>query len=287
MRLMRIGDPGSEIPIVEHEGVHYSLQSLTADFDGGFWADGPHRVRAALDAGDLKTIDISGRRIGSPIPRPGAVICVGLNYAAHAAESGAQPPTHPVIFLKTPNTVGGPNDDVEIPEDSIKTDWEVELGVVIGTTAAYLSSPNDALASVAGFVLIDDLSERTYQIEISGGQWSKGKSLRGFTPTGPVLVTRDELDHHDLRLRSFVNGEPRQDSSTRDMIFGVAELVQDLSRYMQLEPGDLIITGTPEGVALSGRFPYLDDGDVVEVEIEGLGRQRHRIVRRATHTTEN
>jgi 2-keto-4-pentenoate hydratase/2-oxohepta-3-ene-1,7-dioic acid hydratase in catechol pathway len=283
---MRIGDPGREIPVVEHDGIHYSLVGVVPDIDHAFWADGPDRVRDSLAAGELPAIDIAGRRIGAPISRPGAVICVGLNYAAHAAESGAQPPAHPIIFLKTPNTVGGPDDDVEIPADSIKTDWEVELGVVIGETAAYLSSPEEALDHIAGFVLVDDLSERTYQIEISGGQWSKGKSLRGFTPTGPVLVTRDEVDHRDLRLRSFVNGEPRQDSSTRDMIFGVAELVHDLSRFMQLEPGDLIITGTPEGVALSGRFPYLDDGDVVEVGIEGLGRQRHRIVRRAEHGTE-
>ena len=286
MRLMRIGEPGGEIPVAEHEGAHYDLRPVTADIDRAFWDGGIDRARAALAAGELPLIDIAGLRIAAPIARPEAVVCVGLNYAAHAAESGAKPPEYPVIFVKTPNTVGGPDDDVEIPEGSVKTDWEVELGVVIGATAAYLDSPRQGLAHVAGFVLVDDLSERTYQLEISGGQWSKGKSLRGFTPTGPVLVTPDELDHRDLRLRSFVNGEARQDSSTRDMIFGVEELVYDLSQYMELEPGDLIITGTPEGVGLSGRFPYLTGGDVVEVEIEGLGRQRHRIVRRAAATTE-
>ena len=281
MRLMRIGAPGAEIPVVEHEGAHFDLRPVTRDIDGAFWTGGPDRVRAALAAGGLDRINLADRRIAAPIARPGAVICIGLNYAAHAAESGAEPPEHPVVFLKTPNTVAGPDDDVYIPEDSIKTDWGVELGVVIGATAAYLESAQDALAHIAGFVLVDDLSERTYQIEVSGGQWSKGKSLKGFTPTGPVLVTPDELDHRDLRLRSFVNGEARQDSSTRDMIFGVGELIRDLSRYMELEPGDLVITGTPEGVGLSGRFPYLTGGDVVEVEIQGLGRQRHRIVRRS------
>jgi 2,4-diketo-3-deoxy-L-fuconate hydrolase len=281
MRFMRIGDAGAEIPVLEHNGVHFDLRSATADIDGAFWDGGPARVAAALAAGDLPSIDVAGRRIGSPIARPGAVICVGLNYAAHAAESGATPPKHPIIFLKTPNTVAGPNDDVTIPADSVKTDWEVELGVVIGSTAAYLASPAEASAHIAGFVLVDDLSERTYQIEISGGQWSKGKSLKGFTPTGPVIVTGDEIDAGDLRLRSFVNGEPRQDSNTRDMIFGVDQLVYDLSQYIELEPGDLIITGTPEGVALSGRFPYLDDGDTVRIEIDGLGAQEHRIVRRA------
>ncbi|WP_194910974.1 fumarylacetoacetate hydrolase family protein [Catenulispora rubra] len=281
MRLMRIGAPGNEIPVVEHGGAHHDLRPVAADIDGAFWDGGPDRVRAALAAGSLPLIDIAGRRVAAPIARPGAVICIGLNYVAHVAESGAQPPEHPVVFLKRPNTVGGPDDDVEIPEESVKTDWEVELGVVIGATAAYLDSPQEALTRVAGFVLVDDLSERTYQLEISGGQWSKGKSLRGFTPTGPVLVTPDELDHRDLRLRSLVNGQARQDSSTRDMIFGVGELIHDLSQYMEQEPGDLVITGTPEGVALSGRFPYLADGDTVEVEIQGLGRQRHRIVRRA------
>jgi 2-keto-4-pentenoate hydratase/2-oxohepta-3-ene-1,7-dioic acid hydratase in catechol pathway len=283
---MRIGAPGGEIPVVEHEGAHYDLRPMVADIDGAFWNGGPDRVRSALAAGALPRVEVAGQRIAAPVARPGAVVCIGLNYAAHAAESGAEPPAHPVVFLKTPNTVGGPDDDVEIPADSVKTDWEVELGVVIGLTASYLTSAQQALAHVAGFVLVDDLSERAYQLEISGGQWSKGKSLRGFTPVGPVLVTPDELDHRALRLRSFVNGEPRQDSSTRDMIFGVGELIHDLSRYLELEPGDLVITGTPEGVGLSGRFPYLTGGDVVEVEIEGLGRQRHRIVRRAGENTE-
>jgi 2-keto-4-pentenoate hydratase/2-oxohepta-3-ene-1,7-dioic acid hydratase in catechol pathway len=209
------------------------------------------------------------------------VVCIGQNYAAHAAESGSAPPARPIIFFKTPNTVAGPFDTVTIPENSEKTDWEVELGVVIGKPAAYLSSPDDAGECIAGYVTANDLSERTYQLEESGGQWSKGKCIKGYLPLGPVLVTPDEVDPSGLRLRSWVNGEPRQDSSTADMIFDVAHLVHDLSQYMELEPGDLILTGTPEGVALSGRFPYLKDGDVVELEIEGLGRQRQNYTQRA------
>lgn len=281
MRIKRVGPPGAERPVVEVDGLHYDASSVTADVGTQFWLGGRERVAAALSAGSLPRIDIDGLRLGAPIARPGAVICIGLNYAAHAAESGAAVPEHPILFLKTPNTVAGPDDDVAIPATSVKTDWEVELGVVIGATAAFLSGPDEGAAHIGGFVLVNDLSERTYQLEISGGQWSKGKSLKGFTPTGPVLVTADELDVADVRLTSSVNGEPRQDSTTADMIFDVGRLVYELSQYMELEPGDLVITGTPEGVALSGRFPYLDDGDVVEVAIEGLGRQRHRIVRTA------
>jgi 2-keto-4-pentenoate hydratase/2-oxohepta-3-ene-1,7-dioic acid hydratase in catechol pathway len=171
--------------------------------------------------------------------------------------------------------VGGPDDPVQIPRNSTRTDWEVELAVVIGARASYLDSPADSIRHIAGFTVADDLSERTFQLEESGGQWSKGKCCAGFTPTGPWLVTPDEVDHHDLRLRSWVNGEPRQDSSTADLIFDVDFLIWHLSQYLVLEPGDLLLTGTPEGVALSGRFPYLGAGDVVEVEIEGIGRQRH------------
>jgi 2,4-didehydro-3-deoxy-L-rhamnonate hydrolase len=237
-------------------------------------------VRAAAEAGSLPVLEgAADLRVGSPVARPGAVLCIGMNYAAHAAESGATPPDQPVLFLKTPNTVGGPNDPVPMPRsENAKVDWEVELGVVIGSAASNLDSPEQSLAHVAGFVVADDLSERHGQIEVSGGQWSKGKCAPGFCPTGPWLVTPDEVDHHDLRLRSWVNGEPRQDSTTKDMIFDVEFLIWHLSQYMRLEPGDLLITGTPQGVALSGRFPFLAPGDVVEIEIEGLGRQRHEIV---------
>jgi 2-keto-4-pentenoate hydratase/2-oxohepta-3-ene-1,7-dioic acid hydratase in catechol pathway len=182
------------------------------------------------------------------------------------------------MFMKSPNTVVGPYDDVAIPRGSTKTDWEVELGVVIGRRASYLASPAEARGHIAGYVVANDLSERDWQLAISGGQWSKGKSAPGFCPTGPWLVTADDLDADDVRLTSTVNGEPRQDSRTSDLIFGIDRIVHELSQVLALEPGDLVLTGTPEGVALSGRFPYLAPGDVVELEIDGLGRQRQQVV---------
>jgi 2-keto-4-pentenoate hydratase/2-oxohepta-3-ene-1,7-dioic acid hydratase in catechol pathway len=276
MRFLRVGEPGHERPVLLHDESHYSLERLTDDLDGAFWAEGPSRARAALAAGELEEISIEGLRIGAPIARPEAVICIGQNYAAHAAESGSPVPEQPIVFFKTPNTVAGPNDTVGIPPGSVKTDWEVELGIVIGRRAEYLPGPDSVAEHIAGYVLANDLSERTYQLEESGGQWSKGKCIRGYCPLGPFLVTPDEVDVRELALRSWVNGEPRQDSSTADMIFDVNYLVHHLSHYMQLEPGDLILTGTPQGVALSGRFPYLSDGDVVEMEITGLGRQRQQ-----------
>ena len=210
--------------------------------------------------------------------RPAAVVCIGMNYAAHAAETGATPPEHPVVFFKHPNTVVGPYDDVLLPRGSAATDWEVELGVVVGRRCRYLSSPEEALAHVAGYVLSNDVSERDLQLKVSGGQWSKGKCAETFNPLGPWLLPADEVaDVQDLALSSWVNGEQRQASTTRDMIFGVGVLLHHLSQVMVLEPGDLVNTGTPQGVALSGRFPYLADGDVVELEIAGLGRQRQRV----------
>ncbi|AXE76814.1 fumarylacetoacetate hydrolase family protein [Streptomyces atratus] len=276
MRLMRIGEPGHERPVlVCPEGRHYDLSGITDDIDGAFLAalaDNPHLVPAEPV---LPEIDITGQRIGAPVARPSALLCIGQNYAAHAAESGAEPPEQPILFYKSPNTVVGPYDDVLIPRGSKKTDWEVELAVVIGRRASYLDSPADAAAHIAGYAVSNDVSERAFQLEESGGQWSKGKSCATFNPLGPVLVTADEVgDPQQLRMRSYVNGEPRQDSSTADMIFSVAHLVHHLSQYLVLEPGDIVNTGTPQGVALSGRFPYLGPDDVMEVEISGLGRQR-------------
>jgi len=280
MKFARLGPTGAETPVVVTEDGVRSLAGLTADLDAGFWeSDGPARVATALSADELPLVEnADDLRIGAPIARPGAIVCIGMNYAAHAAESGAEPPSSPVIFFKAPNTLAGPNDPVTIPKGSTKTDWEVELGVVIGKRASYLDSPADSLDHVAGFVVANDLSERAFQIEQSGGQWSKGKIAAGFSPVGPWLITPDEIEHQKLNLRSFVNGEPRQDSSTADQIFDVATVIHHLSQYMVLDPGDLIMTGTPEGVALSGRFPYLRPGDVVEVEIDGLGRQRQEYV---------
>jgi len=277
MRYLRVGPPGQERPVVAVDGRFHDLSSVTDDIDAAFLSRA-----GGLDPGDvarLPEVDLTGRRTGPPIARPGVVLCIGQNYAAHAAESGSAPPTTPIMFYKAPNTVVGPDDDILVPRGSTRTDWEVELGVVIGRTARYLDSPAEALSCVAGYVVSNDVSERAYQIEESGGQWSKGKSCETFNPLGPWLVTPDEVgDPGKLRLRSWVNGAPRQDSSTSDMIFDVPFLIWHLSQYTVLEPGDLINTGTPEGVALSGRFPYLVRGDVVEVEIEGLGRQRSTVV---------
>jgi len=278
MLLGRVGDPGVEMPVLILDASVYDLTSVTPDIDGAFFSsDGIPRVLAAQAAGGLPAVDIEGLRWGSPVRPTGSVICVGMNYAAHAAESGASPPQQPVIFLKTVNTVGGPDDPVQIPRDSVKTDWEVELAVVIGRRASYLDSPADSVDHIAGFTIADDLSERSFQLEQSGGQWSKGKCCAGFTPTGPWLATPDEVDYRSVRLRSWVNGEPRQDSTAADMIFDVDYLIWHLSQYLVLEPGDLLLTGTPAGVALSGRFPYLRAGDAVELEIDGLGRQRHEL----------
>ncbi len=280
MKFARLGDAGREIPVVVDGERFLDLRPVTSDITGNFLADNPvARVAAALEGGELPELPHATElRVGAPIARPGAVICIGMNYAAHAAESGSIPPDLPIMFLKTPNTVCGPDDDVMIPRGSEKTDWEVELGVVIGRHASDLDSPEAAGAHIAGFVATNDLSERAFQMEISGGQWSKGKCSPGFSPTGPWLVTPDEVAHADLALRSFVNGEPRQDSTTADMIFSVEQIVWHLSQYLALEPGDLVLTGTPQGVALSGRFPYLSANDVVEIEIDGLGRQRQRFV---------
>ncbi len=206
------------------------------------------------------------------------MLCIGQNYAAHAAESGNLPPERPIVFFKHPNTVVGAHDPIRMPRDARTVDWEVELGVVIGRRARYVENALDAMAHVAGYVVSNDVSERDFQIRHSGGQWSKGKSAETFNPVGPAFVPADEVDPGDLRLWSTVNGEPRQDSSTRDMVFSVGELIRDLSQYMVLEAGDLLNTGTPQGVALSGRFPYLEAGDVVEAGIDGLGVQRSPVL---------
>ena len=280
MKFARLGESGSEIPVVIDGDRTFDLRPVTSDVNGEFLADDPvGRTRAALETGTLSEVaDAGSLRIGSPIARPSAVICVGQNYAAHARESGSEPPTVPIIFLKTPNTVVGPNDTVTIPRGSEKTDWEVELGIVIGARAAYLDSVDEAEAHIAGYVVANDVSERAFQMEVSGGQWSKGKIAFGFNPTGPWLVTPDEVDVDNLNLTSFVNGEARQNSNTNDMIFDVRAIVHHLSQYVTLEPGDLILTGTPQGVAFGGKFPYLRAGDVVDIEIEGLGRQRQEFV---------
>lgn len=278
MQIQRLGPAGAERPVVRDGDEYYDLTPLTADIDGAFLAGGGlQQVRAALDAGELVRADLpSDVRIGAPVARPGAVICIGQNYAAHAAESGASPPTDPIVFFKHPNTVVGPDDDVQVPAGSERLDWEVELAVVIGASASGVSV-DDALGHVAGYTIANDVSERDWQINQSGGQWAKGKCGPTFCPLGPALVPAEQVDPTGLGLRSWVNGEPRQDSTTADMIFPVATLIADLSTYMTLDPGDVVLTGTPEGVALSGRYAYLQPGDVMELEVDGLGRQRQRL----------
>jgi 2-keto-4-pentenoate hydratase/2-oxohepta-3-ene-1,7-dioic acid hydratase in catechol pathway len=279
VRFARIGEPGAEKPYLVHRDTFYSIEDLVGDIDASFWTeDGPHRCADALARGSLTAvgIDRENQRFGPPIARPSDILCVGLNYAAHAAESGAEPPGSPILFHKAPNTLAGPTDPIVIPPGSTKTDWEVELGVVMGRRLSYSATPTEAASCIGGYVLVNDLSERAYQLEHSGGQWSKGKSCPGFCPAGPFLVTPDQLDPAGLRLRSWVNGRPRQDSTTSDLIFDVSSILHHFSQYLILEPGDLICTGTPEGVGLSGRFPYLRDGDIVEIEIAGLGRHRQR-----------
>jgi 2-keto-4-pentenoate hydratase/2-oxohepta-3-ene-1,7-dioic acid hydratase in catechol pathway len=278
MRFLRMGPAGSERPaVLDTDGVTYDLTPLTADVDGAFLADGGvERTRAALAEGALPHIDPTGQRIGAPLARPGKVVCVGLNYVDHAEETATPAPTEPVVFMKAANTVVGPDDTVLVPRTSIKTDYEIELAVIIGRSARYLDSPDAAVEVIAGYAISDDVSERSFQHE-RGGQWDKGKSCETFNPLGPWLVTPDETgDPQDLALRLRVNGELRQDGHTKNMIFGVRHIVWYLSQFMVLEPGDVINTGTPAGVAFGANdFPYLRAGDVVEAEIDRLGRQRH------------
>jgi 2-keto-4-pentenoate hydratase/2-oxohepta-3-ene-1,7-dioic acid hydratase in catechol pathway len=273
MRLARHGSSGAERPIVAgDDGVWRDLTPITPDVTTAFLGQGLADVRAALP--DLPSIDDVGR-FGPPLAGIGKIVCIGLNYRDHAAETGAQIPAEPIIFLKTPDTVVGPHDEVLIPRASSKTDWEVELAIVIGRPARYLDAPADAGACIAGYAISNDVSEREFQLE-RGGQWDKGKNCETFNPLGPWLLTADEVqDPQALGLRLWVNGDLRQDGNTKDMIFGVDHLVWYLSQFMVLRPGDVINTGTPAGVAL-GRAdtPFLRAGDVVEVEIDGLGRQR-------------
>jgi 2-keto-4-pentenoate hydratase/2-oxohepta-3-ene-1,7-dioic acid hydratase in catechol pathway len=281
MRLGRFGEPGGEIPAVRDGDVWHDLRPLTSEIDGWFFIDdGLAHAAAALASGSLPVLKLApGTRIGAPIGRPGKIVCIGLNYRDHAEESGAEVPAEPVVFMKDPSTMIGPFDPVRIPRGSVKTDWEVELGVVIGATARYLDSPSDALDVVAGYAVSHDVSEREFQLE-RGGQWDKGKSCETFNPFGPELVTSDEVgDPQSLGLRLSVNGVRRQDGSTAKMIFPVDHLIWYLSQFMVLNPGDVVNTGTPAGVALGlPGTPYLRVGDVVELEIDGLGTARQEMM---------
>lgn len=284
MRLIRFGAPGEERPgVLVDDTTAVDISALTPDIDGAFFASGGiDRVRdvhADPAASGLPVVDLAGVRLGAPVARPHAVLCIGLNYADHAEEAGMPIPAEPILFTKTPNTVVGPEDDIELPRGSQRTDWEVELGVVIGRSCHYLADEEEALAAIAGYCVANDVSEREFQIE-RGGQWSKGKSSPTFNPLGPWLVTADEVpDTSSLTLGLDVNGEAMQRGTTARMVFGVAHIVHYLSQFMRLEPGDVINTGTPPGVGMGMKPPrYLAAGDVVEAWIEGLGRQRSVVV---------
>ncbi|MFE5947516.1 fumarylacetoacetate hydrolase family protein [Streptomyces sp. NPDC056480] len=280
MRVLRVGEAGAErLAVLDGAGGLLDASGIADDIDHRSLADGVlDRLAEAVAAGALPALE--GRddrvRVGAPVARPGKVVCIGLNYRDHAEETGAELPAEPVVFMKDPWTVSGPYDEVLIPRGSVKTDYEVELAVVIGRTARYLESDADALACVAGYAVSHDVSERAFQLE-RGGQWDKGKSCETFNPLGPWLVTPDEVpDPQKLSLRLTVNGVERQHGSTADMVFPVAGIIRYLSRFMVLYPGDVINTGTPAGVAL-GRpepRPYLRHGDVVECGIDGLGTMR-------------
>lgn len=277
MRLARIGRPGHEVPVASGpDGTWRDLRGVVPDLDGRALSD-LDRVRAALDAGDLPEVEAG--RFGPPLTGIGKVVCIGLNYRDHAAETGGKIPTEPILFLKTPDTVVGPDDDVHVPRGSSETDWEVELAVVLGRQARYLDSDEEAAACIAGYAISNDVSEREFQTR-RGGQWDKGKNCETFNPFGPWVLTTDEVpDPQALGLQLRVNGRLRQDGSTSDMVFGVHSLVRYVSRFMVLRPGDVINTGTPAGVAIGQPDkPYLRAGDVVELTVDGLGTQRQTFV---------
>ena len=284
MKLMRIGQRGHERPaVVADDGTVRDVSSLVPDFDPAFFANGGlSRLAGAAARTDLRRISLDGERIGAPIAQPTKIVCIGLNYVAHADESRIAPPEEPPVFFKAPDCMVGPNDDVLLPIGGEKTDWEVELAVVMGAPARYLPDEDSARQVIAGYAISNDVSERAFQLE-RGGQWVKGKSCETFNPFGPVLVTSDEIeDVQSLDLSCKVNGETMQHSNTRNMIFGVHHIVWYLSQFMVLQPGDVINTGTPEGVALGQDAPrYLAEGDRMKLAIDGLGEQE-QLCRRAT-----
>ena len=279
MKIARLGKFGSEKPaIVISDTEAVFVDDVVADFNRESLSNGAIEKLKKLDLASRPKVKISDYRLGSPVARPTKAICVGLNYAKHAKESGAEPPKEPVIFMKAPDTVIGGFDDIVIPPNSVKTDYEVEICVVIGKDALYLESPAKAKEHILGYTISQDVSERHWQIERSG-QWVKGKSFPTFNPVGPWIVTADEFDPSDVRLWSTVDGEKRQDSKTSDMIFGIDHCVWYISQFMELKAGDIINTGTPEGVGM-GHKPekYLKPGQVVETGIDGLGTIKSNVV---------
>ena len=283
MYLMRIGAPGAEMPVARIDDQSYvDLSDIVDDFNEGFFGGGGlDRIRpiVAERAVAGRVFRFAGQRVGAPIARPHQILCIGLNYRDHAAETGQAVPDEPILFTKSPNTLIGPYDDVRIPRGSTKPDWEVELGVVVGRRTSYLESAEAARDAIAGYLVVNDVSERAFQTE-RGGQWSKGKSAETFNPAGPWLVTPDEID--DVRALDMwlnVNGLRRQTGNTKTMVFDPYFIVYYLSQFLVLEPGDLIDTGTPPGVGMGFTPPiWLQPGDVMELGIEGLGVQRQTVL---------
>ncbi|MFM9075029.1 MAG: fumarylacetoacetate hydrolase family protein [Bacteroidota bacterium] len=280
MKLIRFGNPGLERPgVLLNDATIADVSGTIRDFDEQFLgSDGLEQLEKLIREKNYKEVNAGGLRLGPPIARPSKIICVGLNYSRHAAESGMTLPTEPVIFFKSTTALCGPNDPIIIPKDSEKTDWEVELAVVIGRKATYVSEAA-AMDHVAGYVLHNDVSERAFQLE-RGGQWVKGKSADSFAPMGPWLLTSDEVaDSHNLRLWLKLNGKMMQDDNTSDLVFNVPHLISYISRFMTLLPGDVISTGTPAGVGLGLKPPtYLKPGDVIELGIEGLGSATQHVI---------
>lgn len=280
MRVLRVGDAGNESPVVmDVAGNTFAVPGTIGDVTPEFWGDGVNELAALLQKGDLTPIDIAGQRLGEPIVRPEKIVCIGLNYRDHARETGNALPSEPVVFLKAPNCLVGPNDNVMRPRYATQMDWEIELGLVIGEQCRYLSTPSDATSKIAGYVLSNDLSEREFQLN-HGGQWDKGKCFETFNPLGPWVRTADEVeDVQKLALNLNVNGISRQHGNTSDMVFNVNYIVWYLSQIMVLEPGDLINTGTPAGVSLGhDDVPYLEAGDVIDLQADGLGTHRNCII---------
>ena len=278
MKLIRFGKEGQERPGIHLDGKNYDLSAFVKDYDENFFEqNGLQKLVGIVNEEKLPLVE-DGQRIGSPIARPSKILCIGLNYAKHAKETGAAIPTEPILFIKSTSSLTGPFDNIIIPKNSEKTDWEVELGVVIGKKASYVSE-EEAMDYVAGYVLHNDVSERAFQLE-RGGTWDKGKGCDSFAPLGPWLVTKDEIQNpHRLRLWLSLNGKMMQDSNTDDLIFNIAQLISYSSQFMTLLPGDVISTGTPAGVGL-GFSPniYLKPGDVVELGIDGLGSSKQTVV---------
>ena len=278
MKLIRFGKEGQEKPGIHLDGKNYDLSVFVKDYDENFFEqNGLEKLASIVNEEKLPLVE-DGQRIGSPIARPSKILCIGLNYAKHAKETGAAIPTEPILFMKSTSSLTGPFDNIIIPKNSEKTDWEVELGVVIGKKASYVSE-EEAMDYVAGYVLHNDVSERAFQLE-RGGTWDKGKGCDSFAPLGPWLVTKDEIQNpHRLRLWLSLNGKMMQDSNTDDLIFNIPQLISYSSQFMTLLPGDVISTGTPAGVGL-GFSPniYLKPGDVVELGIDGLGSSKQTVV---------